>query len=114
MKRSVNTVLFIFTIVTIIFTSSPLIAGTITTTWSGDAEKVYDIGFAQNIMKHAEGGISLFNMELIENDGPRIRSVVRDQPQGHAGRTHFAHEVHGSGNRLVALVGHQGPFDIKQ
>jgi hypothetical protein len=40
----------------------------VTTGWGGDAEMVYDKGFMHTLMKHPEGGICLFNMELIEND----------------------------------------------
>ena len=45
-------------------------AQTVTTSWGGNAEKVYDTGFMQMLMKHSGGGVSLFNMELIENDAP--------------------------------------------
>lgn len=43
---------------------------TITTTWEGDAQFVYKVGFMRNLMKHPQGGVSLFNMDLIENDSP--------------------------------------------
>jgi len=45
-------------------------ARTVTTTWGGDAEFVYDTGFMHRLMKHPGGGVSLFNMELVENDAP--------------------------------------------
>ena len=45
-------------------------ADMVTTTWGGDAEKVYDTGFMHMLMKHPEGGVGLFNMELVENDAP--------------------------------------------
>jgi len=41
-----------------------------TTEWSRDAEMIYDTGFIQMLMKRPEGGVCLFNMELIENDAP--------------------------------------------
>ncbi|MFA6472727.1 MAG: hypothetical protein WCU00_11875, partial [Candidatus Latescibacterota bacterium] len=40
------------------------------TTWGGGAEKIYDTGFVNLVMKHQGGGVSLFNMVLIENDAP--------------------------------------------
>ena len=40
------------------------------TTWGGDAEFVYDTGFMHKLMKHPDGGVCLFNMDLIENDAP--------------------------------------------
>ncbi len=45
-------------------------AQTVTTSWGGNAEIIYDTGFMQMLMKHPGGGVSLFNMELIENDAP--------------------------------------------
>jgi len=68
MCRHINAVIFI---AMILFTSVPLEAAkTVTTSWGGDAEMVYDTGFMHMLMKHPEGGISLFNMELVENDAP--------------------------------------------
>lgn len=43
---------------------------TVTTTWGGDAVTVYETGFTDKVMKHAGGGVSLFNMDLVENDAP--------------------------------------------
>jgi len=45
-------------------------AGTVTARWGGDAGTVYDAGFMNRLMKHPDGGVCLFNMELIENDSP--------------------------------------------
>ena len=42
----------------------------VTTSWGGDANIMYDTGFATAVMKHDDGGISLFDLELLENDGP--------------------------------------------
>ncbi|MBT4483348.1 MAG: transglutaminase domain-containing protein [Candidatus Latescibacteria bacterium] len=42
----------------------------VTTTWGGDAEMVYDTGFMHKLMKYPDGGVGIFNMELIENDAP--------------------------------------------
>ena len=38
--------------------------------WGGPAEIVYDLGTIHNVRRHPDGGISLFDMELIENDSP--------------------------------------------
>ncbi|MFH1741256.1 MAG: hypothetical protein ABIH23_19810 [bacterium] len=38
--------------------------------WGGDAEAIYDSGFMHRLMKIPKGGVSPFNMELIENDAP--------------------------------------------
>ena len=43
-------------------------AETVTTTWGGSAERIYETGFMHMLMKNPGGGVSLFNMELIEND----------------------------------------------
>jgi hypothetical protein len=42
----------------------------IETQWGGKAEIAYETGFAHRVRRHAEGGVSLFDMELIENDAP--------------------------------------------
>ena len=44
-------------------------AETVTTTWGGDAGIVYETGFMHMLMQRRDG-VSLFNMELIENDSP--------------------------------------------
>ena len=49
---------------------SPAAAETVTTKWGGDAEMVYDTGFMHMLMKHPGGGVSLFNMDLVQNDAP--------------------------------------------
>ncbi|MDP2982534.1 MAG: transglutaminase-like domain-containing protein [Candidatus Latescibacter sp.] len=42
----------------------------VTTSWGGDALKVYETGFMHMVMKAPGGGVQLFNMELVENDSP--------------------------------------------
>ena len=42
---------------------------TVTTSWGGDAEMVYDTGFMHMLMKNPSG-VCLFNMDLVENDAP--------------------------------------------
>ncbi|MCD6307588.1 MAG: transglutaminase domain-containing protein [Candidatus Latescibacteria bacterium] len=50
--------------------SSPAPAEQVATTWGGDAEAVYDSGFMHMLMKGGNGGVSLFNIELVANDAP--------------------------------------------
>ena len=38
--------------------------------WSADAETIYDTGFMHMLRKHPDGGVSLFDNEVIENDSP--------------------------------------------
>ncbi|MFC1509300.1 transglutaminase-like domain-containing protein [Candidatus Omnitrophota bacterium] len=45
-------------------------ADPVQTTWGGSAEDIYDNGFMHMLMKHPDSGISLFDMDLIENDAP--------------------------------------------
>jgi hypothetical protein len=42
----------------------------LTTTWGGDAGMIYDEGFMNMLMKDPKGGVSLFNMDLVQNDAP--------------------------------------------
>ena len=63
----------LFRIVFIIFllvTALPVFGETVTTFWGGNAELVYDTGFMHMLMKHPDGGVCLFDMDLIENDSP--------------------------------------------
>ena len=45
-------------------------ADTVATTWGGNAQEVYDAGFMNKLMRATDGGVKLFNMELVENDAP--------------------------------------------
>ncbi|HOE12506.1 MAG TPA: hypothetical protein PLQ35_16305 [bacterium] len=54
----------------VLLCTGPLYAQNVETQWGGPAEITYDTGFADRVMKHPQGGISLFNMQLIENDAP--------------------------------------------
>jgi len=60
----------------LMFVSGLLLAGacavcdTVTTSWGGEASIVYDAGFMYKLMKHPDGGVCLFNMDLVENDAP--------------------------------------------
>ena len=58
-------------IVTIILAITCLLSGSaesITIKMGGNAEAFYESGFMHMLMKHPSGGVSLFNMELLEND----------------------------------------------
>lgn len=65
-----NAVLFSIILIFVMSALPVFAAQTVTTSWGGDAEIAYETGFVENIMKHTGGGVSLFNMELIENDAP--------------------------------------------
>ncbi len=60
----------LISIMLIFYGAAETSAETETTAWSLNAERIYDTGFMHMLMKHPEGGVSLFNMELIENDSP--------------------------------------------
>jgi hypothetical protein len=45
-------------------------AQSVTTCWGGSAQSSYETGFIHQVMKAPDSGVSLFNMELIENDAP--------------------------------------------
>jgi len=65
-----NVTLF-FTAVAMLFSADSVRAERmVNTLWGGSAEMVYETGFMSMLMKHPGGGVSLFNMELIENDSP--------------------------------------------
>jgi hypothetical protein len=60
-------------IMTVVLTVSSVFAQEgwdLATTWNGSAEKVYDLGFVTKLMRAPNGGVSLFNMVLVENDSP--------------------------------------------
>jgi hypothetical protein len=44
--------------------------GAVARSWSGTAERVYELGFARDLRRHPEGGVGLFPMELVQNDAP--------------------------------------------
>ena len=45
-------------------------AQAVTTQWGGDASLAYDTGFMHMLMKAPNGGVQLFNMDLVQNDAP--------------------------------------------
>lgn len=45
-------------------------AETVNTHWGGSANLVYETGFMHMMKKTADGGVSLFDMDLVETDGP--------------------------------------------
>ncbi len=47
-----------------------LTAEPVHTAWEFDADTLYETGFVHMLMKNPEGGVRLFNMELLENDAP--------------------------------------------
>ncbi|MFC1528337.1 hypothetical protein ACFL5B_00355 [Candidatus Latescibacterota bacterium] len=65
-----NFVFSVTQIVLLVIVALPSIAQTETISWDADAGKIYDTGFMHMLMRHPEGGVSLFNVDLIENDSP--------------------------------------------
>lgn len=45
-------------------------ADTISTHWGGNAEMVYDTGFMHMLRRTGDGGVGLFDIELVQNDAP--------------------------------------------
>ena len=66
MKRK----MIIFVMLLTVIGSLPLSAERVMTTWNGTAQKMYDNGFIHMLMKDENGGICLFNMDLIQNEAP--------------------------------------------
>ncbi|MFC1694020.1 transglutaminase-like domain-containing protein [Candidatus Latescibacterota bacterium] len=65
-----RTLLTIVSSILIVFGTPDISDALVKTTWGGDAEIAYETGFMHMLMKHPNGGVCLFNMELIENDSP--------------------------------------------
>lgn len=65
--RSITLITLVFAVIIL---APALTAETVTTSWGGDAEQVYDSGFMHMLKKHSGGGVSLFDMELVQNDAP--------------------------------------------
>jgi len=69
--------LFIFLIFTMSFIGATAItAEPVNTAWEFDAGTLYDTGFMHMLMRNSpqvnrgDGGVRLFDMELVENDSP--------------------------------------------
>ena len=62
--------MIIFVMLITVIGSLSVSADRVTTTWNGTAQKMYDNGFIHMLMKDENGGIGLFNMDLIQNDAP--------------------------------------------
>ena len=62
---------YIFFACTIMFLGAAAIAAEpVNTAWEFDAGTLYDTGFMHMLRKHTGGGVSLFDMELVQNDAP--------------------------------------------
>ena len=62
--------LFAIPVSFLLFCSLSAAAENVISKWGGNAEMIYDDGFMHMLMKNPKGGVSLFNMELIQNDAP--------------------------------------------
>ena len=58
------------TIIMLLTVSEAIAAQNVTTHWGGDTVTAYNTGFMERCMKHPGGGVSLFDMDLYETDGP--------------------------------------------
>ena len=65
-----NTQCFVIALMLLLCMSVHVHARVVETKWGGDAEMVYDTGFMHMLMKHPDGGVCLFNMDLFQNDAP--------------------------------------------
>ena len=63
------------------------------TEWGGPAETAYDMGFVENVRRHADGGIGLFDMDLIENDAPGSGMSARGAVSNTVWGSHQAKKV---------------------
>ncbi len=87
--------------------------------WGGKAEITYVTGVMNMLMKKPAGGISLFNMELVENDAPGAgfseKGASTDIIWGkHYGRKKFQLNDHRTNKAwLVIFTVHQGKYPLK-
>ena len=70
MKIKINSLITVFLLCSIVGTCLAAENQQASRSWSRDAEAIYDTGFMHMLRKHPDGGICLFDMELIENDSP--------------------------------------------
>ena len=91
----------------------------ITIHWGGDAEKVYDLGFMHKLMKNSAGGVSLFCMDLIQNDAPGAgrseKGVWTDIVWGkfHARKLLYLDDPHAYKAWLLIFTVQQGKYPLK-
>lgn len=90
-----------------------------TVKWEGKAELLYNKGFMHMLMKHSKGGVSLFNMELIENDaagaGFSEKGVSSDTIYGEVrGRKIlYLEDSRAEKAFIVIFTVHQGKYPLK-
>ena len=95
------------------------LAETVTTHWGGDAGMVYDTGFMRMLMKHENGGVCLFNIDLLENDGPGAggseKGVRSDIVWGsqRARKVFYLEDPRAHAAYLVAFFYRQGKYPLK-
>jgi len=109
----------VFTLVLCAFLPLKADAEKVTTSWGGDAEMVYDTGFMQMLMRAGDGGVSLFNMELVANDAPGAgfseKGVTSDVIWGRnrARKILYLEDPRAFGAWLVIFTYHQGKYPLK-
>ncbi|GAI45614.1 unnamed protein product, partial [marine sediment metagenome] len=118
MKKRHLVTMFLGVLLSVLYATLPSTAGMVTTTWGGDAEIAYDTGFMQTLMKHPDGGVCLFNMDLIENDAPGAglseKGVSRDSIWGknRARKVFHLDDVHAHKAWLVVILHRQGKYPL--
>lgn len=91
----------------------------VTTTWSGDAEMIYDTGFMYMLKKHPGSGVCLFDQDLVENDSPGAgtseKGVYRDAVWGktHARKILRLNDPRAEKAFLVFFFDHQGNYPLQ-
>jgi hypothetical protein len=106
-------------ILVVLLTAIPASAEKVTTSWGGDAETVYDTGFMYMLMKNPDGGVSLFNIELMANDAPGAGSsekgVTSDTIWGenHARKLLYLDDPSAFKAWLVIFTYRQGKYPLK-
>jgi hypothetical protein len=72
MKRAVvvSNVFIVLLVAAFHVWAAPVVGRNVSVTWGGNADFVYDTGFMHKLMKSPDGGVTLFNMDLVNNDAP--------------------------------------------
>ncbi len=110
---------FILAIMLFLAVVHPLSARPVTTVWGGDAQMVYDSGFMHGLMRNPDGGVRLFNLDLVENDAPGSgfseKGVSRDIVWGknRARKVLFLDDPRTHKAWLVLFVSKQGKYPLK-
>ncbi len=101
-----------------LFGVSAVSAESVHTRWELDADTMYDTGFMHMLMKNPDGGVRLFDMELLENDAPGSgcseKGVWLDTLWGknRARKIFFVDDVRAKKAYLIAFNQRQGKYPL--